>query len=172
MLVAEKEIQEWSNNPFIHKNNCQKYMKEAKQRGTRGWWESEIHKASLQKGKLPSLLHQNRQSLLSTRVVSALGAALGCESDLPFSVAGRFSRQHHIDRETEKAEGDRQTINMVSWLWERQQCYPVGVYCLVIRGPNGKHQVWQEEFYYRLSRRKWMGLWGERIWQIVIKYFF
>lgn len=27
-------------------------MKEAKQRGTRGWWESEIHKASLQKGKL------------------------------------------------------------------------------------------------------------------------
>lgn len=36
MLVAEKEIQEWSNNPFIHKNNYQKYMKEAKQRGTRG----------------------------------------------------------------------------------------------------------------------------------------
>lgn len=46
-------------------------MKKAKQRGTRGEWENEIHKASFQKGnsvlfkELPTLLHQSRQSLPS-----------------------------------------------------------------------------------------------------------
>lgn len=59
-------------------------------------------------GKASSALFKDlpsEQAQPSIRVVSALRVALGCGSDLPFSVIGRFSRQCHMDRGAEKAEG-------------------------------------------------------------------